>query len=438
MIGGIALTPMGGHPITPYITCLLDRETTSMPKSIRARVAKKEWAKPYDGFPLSYHPPSGRLYKVIRQRRHYFGYAADWQSALEKYQRERDDLHSGRTPRAVTNGLTVRDLVNHFLTAKRHQLDTAEITARTFADYHSTCGRIVGVFGKQRLVDDLAADDFQKLRESIAKTNGPVSLGNEVQRVRVVFKYAYDASLIDKPIRYGPTFKRPSSKVLWKARQEKGQRMFEAADIRRMVENAGIQLRAMILLGINCGFGNHDVGTLPKIALDLDGGWVDFPRPKTAVDRRCPLWPETVAALREAIAQRPTPKDEANNGMVFLTKYGHQWSTDSKSNPISAECRKLLKSLDLYRPGLGFYALRHTFETVGGGAKDQVATSAIMGHADRSVGAVYRERIEDDRLRAVVNHVRQWLFELDDPVGDQQEPQGNATTQSGLKVYRQA
>jgi hypothetical protein len=37
-----------------------------------------------------------------------------------------------------------------------------------------------------------------------------VALGNEVQRVRSVFKYAYDAALIEKPIRYGPDFKKPS------------------------------------------------------------------------------------------------------------------------------------------------------------------------------------------------------------------------------------
>ena len=39
---------------------------------------------------------------------------------------------------------------------------------------------------------------------------------------------------------------------------------------------------AMFLLGINCGFGNADCGTLPLSALDLDGCWINFPRPKTA------------------------------------------------------------------------------------------------------------------------------------------------------------
>jgi hypothetical protein len=33
-----------------------------------------------------------------------------------------------------------------------------------------------------------------------------------------------------------------------------------------------------------------------------------------------------------------------------------------------------------------------------------------MGHEVPHLSSVYRETISDDRLRAVVDHVRQWLF----------------------------
>lgn len=87
----------------------------STAKSSRRKAAKANgWAKPYADFPLSYHPPSRRLYKRIRGKRWYLGYASDWQSALAKYQLQRDDLHAGRAPRESQVGLTVADLCNRF------------------------------------------------------------------------------------------------------------------------------------------------------------------------------------------------------------------------------------------------------------------------------------------------------------------------------------
>ncbi len=185
--------------------------------------------------------------------------------------------------------------------------------------------------------------------------------------------------------------------------------MFESHELRRILDAAGVQLKAMILLGVNCGYGNADCGTLPLSAVDLDGGWVTYHRPKTGISRRCAMWPETVHALREAIAKRPRPKDAGDAGLVFITTRGGSWHKEVDDSPISKEMRKLLNSLEI-NGHRNFYALRHTFETIGGDTKDQVAVDAIMGHADESMAGEYRERISDERLKAVAEHVRGWLF----------------------------
>jgi integrase len=277
------------------------------------------------------------------------------------------------------------------------------------------------VFSKERLISDLRPEDFDALRRELAKSRSIVTLGNEVSRARILFKYAYDAGLIEQPIRYGQSFKRPSRKALRKARQEKGPRMFQSDEIRALLDKAGLHLHAMILLGINCGFGPADCGNLPLKALDLKAGWADYPRPKTGVARRCPLWPETIEAIKKSIAKRPKPHDEADNGMVFLTRCGQRWAKDSTDNPISKEFAKILHPLKVkrgrkqeavYRKGLGLYTLRHTFQTIGDAARDPIATRAIMGHAESGsdMSAVYREGVDDERLKAVTDHVRQWLF----------------------------
>ncbi len=54
--------------------------------------------------------------------------------------------------------------------------------------------------------------------------------------------------------------------------------------------------------------------------------------------------------------------------------------------------------------------MRPGLETVGGGAKDQIALDFLMGHARDDMATAYRERIDDARLRVVTDHVHAWLF----------------------------
>jgi integrase len=245
----------------------------------------------------------------------------------------------------------------------------------------------------------------------MARKWGPVRLGNTIQRTRSVFKFAFDSELIATPIRFGPEFKRPTKKTLRRHRASQGAKLFTAREVRRLIDAAGPAMKAMLLLGINCGFGNADCGTLPLAAVDLERGWIDFPRPKTGIARRCPLWPETVEAIREAQAKRPNPKKEEHAGLVFLTQRGLAWAKDTPDSPVAKETAKLLKALKINgRKGLGFYTLRHTFRTVADETKDQPAVDLIMGHEDEHISTHYRERISDERLKAVTDHVRAWLF----------------------------
>jgi integrase len=365
-------------------------------------------SKPYPDFPLFAHA-TGRWAKKIRGRFVYFGPWSDPDGALAKYLEQKDALHAGKEPRPAPDALTVKALANAFLNHKLALVDSGELSPLTLGKYKQVAALVVTQFGKQRIVADIGPDDFARLRNKMAKRWGSLRVRDFIQHIRSIFKHGFDTGMMTTPMRFGPGFARPSKKTMRLERAKRGIRMFEAAELRRIIAAAGQPLKAMIYLGVNAGFGNADCGTLPLCALDLEGGWVNYHRPKTGIDRRCALWPETVDAIREALARRPKPKDSADAGLVFITKYGLPWAKDIENSVVSKEMRKVLDTLGI-NGHRNFYGLRRTFETIGGETKDQVAVDAIMGHADESMAAVYRQRIGDDRLQAVANHVRAWLF----------------------------
>lgn len=381
-----------------------------MPKSTTPGAKASKPKKPHPEFPLFAHA-SGRWAKKIRGKLHYFGKWADTDAALALYEQQATALHAGRRPRATSaDGVTVRDLVNAYLTARRADVQTKELTQRSWDEYHDACDRIVAEFNADRPLDDLGPQDFRELRVAMGRGVGLVTLGKRVQSVRTIFAWAADNDLVDRPIKLGTDFKKPSATSVRKHRQTQPAKVFTAAEIRTLLEHASEPLKTMILLGINCGFGNGDVGNLPRRALDLKAGWVEFPRPKTAVYRRIPLWPETVEALEDWAPQRPNPKESVDAGLVFITRWGERYAKETRDNPVAKEFAKLTKRVGLTQRGRGFYAFRHTFETQAGETADQVAVDAVMGHVDPSMGANYRHNISDERLVKVTEFVRGWLF----------------------------
>jgi integrase len=388
---------------------------------------------PYPEFPLYAHP-LGYWSKKIRGKIKSFGrwarvvngvltpvpFQQGWQDALAVYKAQVDDLQAGRTPRVKMGsdgkpatadvGLTVKDLCNRFLTAKQRRLDAGKMVKRSMDEYKATCERLAAVFGSRRVVDDLRPDDFDQLLVEISKTWGAIRVGNEITRVKSVFKFGRENGLIIKPIPFGSEFKKPDKKELRMHNAARGKRMLEAEEIRRLIAAAKAPEKAMLLLGLNGGFGNHDVATLPESAVDLEVGWINFPRPKTGIERRCPLWPETVAAIREAIAERPEPREDAAKGIVFVTARGRQFLSNGIAHPVTCVIVKLMKETGVHREGIGFYTLRHVFRTVADATLDRVAIDRIMGHSNPTMAGHYIERIDDVRLIKVTEYVRRWLF----------------------------
>ncbi len=345
-----------------------------------------------------------------------------WKAAIDRYLKERDDLYAGRDPKAAQpDGYTVGKMANEFLNAKKAAMERAAISPRHFRDLFNACKGIVEFFGPGRLAEDVSPVDFEKLAYSFPATWALRRRKREIGNVRAVFAYAALQERIART-RFG-AFKSPSRDEMETERfakeRKNGNREFKPEQLRKVIDAAPTPLRAMILLAVNAGYGNTDVSELTRDYLDLDAGWATFPRIKTSVSRRAKLWPETIAALRDAAASRPKPRNAGDDLLVFITGHGNRFIrvTMEKNDDgvkvltddsVSRNFRELLTKLGVKRHGLSFYSLRHCCETHGGA--DQVAVDAVMGHRTPGMGTNYRQSIADDRLEAVADAIHAWLY----------------------------
>ncbi len=390
--------------------------------------------KPYSDYPLTPHA-SGKWCKKVKGVLYYFGEWADPDGALNEWLERQDGIRAGidqDRQDQESNGDDVAFLCNDFLAANLEKIEDGDIEQCTYDRYEKTCDRIVEFFGKRRRLETIDSPDFRRLRQSWPKSWGATSVNNEIARVKACLNYAWEAGVVDKPFRTGPNFKRVAKKKLRLERAKKPRRLFAAEEIHQLIDAADVQLTAMILLGVNAAYGNADCGRLQISSIDFDRCWMEGLRHKTAVERAAWLWPETIEAINNAIDQRYDNAPQSLADHVFITKRRQAWFRATGKDDAVTQAFAKLKTKVLITPevkrliesgvtkakaakqakgrwlGVNFYALRHTFETIGGNSRDQIAVNYVMGHCDDSMAAVYREGIDEQRIIDVCSFVRDW------------------------------
>ena len=323
--------------------------------------------------------------------------------------------------------LTVEQLKDKYLDHKTRLWRGGEFAPRSLMSVKEVLPKFSAAYPKA--ITDLTAENFRDYRDSLTRRYKPNSINRHVTSIRAMFAWAYRNHIIPDLPKWGDGFEKPSAKHLRryreKMRQANGEKMYEPAQIRRLLTLADPQLKAMILLGVNCAMGNTDIARLPITVIDLKNQVIDYPRPKTGELRVAPLWPETVTAIREAIATRPTPKDSRDDNLLFLTKTGlpliredaMKGENGTRIDYVSLWFRDLLAKADMTRAGVAFYALRHTFYSVASQTTDRDAVSRIAGHSLPGMAGTYNHGIDITRLKKVSNHVRQVIFGIEKPNG---------------------
>jgi integrase len=298
-----------------------------------------------DKFPLTLHK-TGQYCKKIRGRIYYFG--TDKRRALERYHEQAASLHAGRpvTARSTSDQLSIKTMCNLYLDHQESRVTVGDVKPRHVSDQVSLLRAFVRFAGAQRLVSDITTLDLQNYRTKLVRAgNSANTVNNRIAAVKAMYNWALDNELIDRS---------PRLRALKKVTPQKAERpTFTASQIWTLLEDAGVQMRGMIWLGLNCGFGCTDCAELRWKNLDLVNARVTFPRGKTGIGRNLPLWPETVQALQAV----------PNCGeLVFHTHSGNPWvrtissrqedgtTKYTKDDAVTKEFAKLMKKAKIEAP----------------------------------------------------------------------------------------
>lgn len=203
--------------------------------------------KPYPEFPLTAHA-KGYWVRVVHGTQHRFG--KRWckpEEALDEWYRVKDDLLAGKNPEIQMEGLTLREGLRLFLQSRMVRLKEGIIVRRSYDDYNTECKLVRDILGATLPLQAIGPSHFSHLRSKMS--GAPTVISNRVGRVRVIFKYLYEAGYLDRPVRYGTEFAKPSVAVLRKHRASKPKKLFTPEQVHLLLANATPQMRGMIWLG---------------------------------------------------------------------------------------------------------------------------------------------------------------------------------------------
>jgi integrase len=351
--------------------------------------------------------------------------------ALVIYHRKATAIESGVEPLPLRVQSAQTDtnpplqwLLNKWLVDRRGDAARDELRAASWVQYKLSAKRIDALAGYV-LVEDITPDTVRDVYGRLVTRHGIDFAKRAIGHLRTACRHAAEMGWC-RPVNLGERMvarlaSRPPARMKW--------RLYTGPEIRRIlaaahratrshkgrVADSAIQLRAMIYLALNGGYGATELSELPRSVIDLDHGVIDYRRGKTGADHVVPLWPETIAALRPVMAQRP--KDE----LVFRTREGNPWCrrvavmkdgklhrTVSLDN-VNERFTALVRPINLKIERSGFYKLKHASATVADAAGDPHATYALFGHELPGAKGHY-VKVSLERVREVVGYMRRHLI----------------------------
>jgi len=358
-----------------------------------------------DKFPLTLHT-TGQYCKKIQGKMYYFG--SDKKQALERYLDQATYLHGGRNliQKASSGNMTLKELCTLYLQYQQSKVKANDLSAKHHNDQISSLRKCVSFLGHDRKIKNISTLDLQRYKRKLQGDYRSVCrLNLHISIMKAMFHWARKNDILENIPNIDAISR---GKVVY---QEKF--TFSSEHINKLLSVADIKMRAMIWLGLNCGFGCTDCAQLKWRDLDFANNRVRLARNKTGIPRNLPLWPETIQALK---------KMSKSGELVFYTSKGHPWIRTliiadvngqvkyAVVNSITPKFSKLLKKAKIQAPkGTGFYTLRRTAATVAARSGDPFAVQRLLGHADLQMATRYVQDVSAQTDRVIENS-RQYVI----------------------------
>jgi integrase len=350
-----------------------------------------------------YRHKNGQWCKRIGGKIYYFG--TELSKALVLYEKSRESIAAGCGKHTDSPEYALHELADLYYSHKKQQVVGGEFSERSLLDSKKTLDTLCAIMDRESVPASWTQNHYTRLKGELFKSragNGKRShttVAGDIRRIRAFLGWCKRAKLA--ALDYESFLREPPARAIRLERSNSSSGPLEAEAIRAILSKCGVRFKPLVLLGINGGLGAGDIANLTLES--LEGEWLVCPRLKTGAPRRIWLWPET----REAIAAYRKKASQAV-GVAFVTRGGKKWTTHT-SDLAGQMFTKAREEAGLERGS--FYDLRRTFQTVGDETLDFPAVSFCMGHTPSSsdMAARYRQ-INDERIRAVCEHVRSWLF----------------------------
>jgi len=200
--------------------------------------------------PVSYHKQTNQYYVTRCGRRIYLG--SDREQALKRYHEIGLGIRATTPDVSPQATLTLKELANRFIAAQRANWRNPETTLKCYMGW---LGRLLSDHPQLR-VAEFTVERFAGWKLSLKERGySAESINHYLCAVRAMFRFADDVGLIER----SPRLSRVRNESKGPAAQKS---LYTPAELQKLTDGADRQLKAMIMLALNCGFGPKDIHDL--------------------------------------------------------------------------------------------------------------------------------------------------------------------------------